>query len=97
MYLACVIDICSRRVPGWSTATHMRTEPVVDALEMAVATRGGHVDGVIFHADRARSTHRPRSRRFATVSGSAGAWAGSARATSVSLFAPGPRENAVIA
>jgi transposase InsO family protein len=52
LYLACVLDICSRRVLGWSMATHMRTELVIDALTMAVATRGGHVDGVIFHADR---------------------------------------------
>ncbi len=33
-------------------ATHMRTELVIDALKMAVATRGGSVAGVIFHADR---------------------------------------------
>ncbi|GAA1125726.1 IS3 family transposase [Kitasatospora arboriphila] len=52
LHLACVIDICSRRVLGRSMATHMRTELVVDALTMAVATRGGRVDGVIFHADR---------------------------------------------
>ncbi|MFB8000619.1 IS3 family transposase [Streptomyces sp. NPDC056002] len=52
MYLACVLDICSRRVLGWSMASHMRTELVIDALNMAVATRGGSVTGVIFHADR---------------------------------------------
>ncbi len=52
LYLACVLDICSRRVIGWSMAPHMRAELVIDALQMAVATRGGHVDGVIFHADR---------------------------------------------
>ena len=52
LYLACVLDICSRRVLDWSMATHMRTELVIDALAMALATRGGHVDGVIFHADR---------------------------------------------
>lgn len=52
LYLACVIDICSRRVLGWSMASHMRTELVIDALKMAVAARGGSVDGVIFHADR---------------------------------------------
>lgn len=52
LYLACVLDICSCRVLGWSMATHMRTELVVDALKMAVAARGGRVDGVIFHADR---------------------------------------------
>ncbi|WP_138899333.1 integrase core domain-containing protein, partial [Streptomyces chryseus] len=39
-------------VLGWSMAPHMRAELVIDALKMAVATRGGTVDGVIFHADR---------------------------------------------
>jgi transposase InsO family protein len=52
LYLACVLDICSRRVLGWSMAPHMRAELVIDALKMAVATRGGTVSGVIFHADR---------------------------------------------
>ena len=52
LYLACVLDICSRRVLGWSMASHMRAELVIDALKMAAATRGGHVEGVIFHADR---------------------------------------------
>ena len=52
MYLATVIDICSRRVVGWSIADHMRTSLVTDAIEMAVAARGGQVRGVIFHTDR---------------------------------------------
>lgn len=52
LYLACVLDICSRRVLGWSMAPHMRSELVIDALKTAVATRGGSVNGVIFHADR---------------------------------------------
>ncbi len=52
LYLACVIDIRSRRVVGWSMATHMRAELVIHALEAAVAARGGNVTGVIFHADR---------------------------------------------
>ncbi|MEW2574602.1 IS3 family transposase [Streptomyces sp. NPDC047070] len=52
MFLATVIDICSRRVIGWSIADHMRTQLVTDALEMAVAARGGRVDGVVFHTDR---------------------------------------------
>jgi transposase InsO family protein len=33
MFLATVIDICSRRVIGWSIADHMRTQLVTDALE----------------------------------------------------------------
>ena len=52
LYLATVIDVCSRRVIGFSLAGHMRGSLVCDALNMAVATRGGAVDGVIFHSDR---------------------------------------------
>ncbi|MBB4779051.1 transposase InsO family protein [Streptomyces rapamycinicus] len=52
LYLATVIDICSRRVIGWSIADHMRASLVTDAIEMAVAVRGGRVDGVVFHTDR---------------------------------------------
>ena len=52
LFLATVIDLYSRRVIGWSVAAHMRAELVADALKMAVATRGGTVDGVVFHSDR---------------------------------------------
>ncbi len=52
MYLATIIDIHSRRVVGWSMADHMRADLVVDALQAAVATRGGSVQGVVFHSDR---------------------------------------------
>jgi len=52
LYLATVIDLFSRRVIGWAAADHMRTELVADALTMAVATRGGHAGGVVFHSDR---------------------------------------------
>ncbi|MFD0228131.1 IS3 family transposase [Streptomyces hirsutus] len=52
LYLATVIDICSRRVIGWSIADHMRTSLVTDAIEMAMAARGGQVHGVVFHTDR---------------------------------------------
>ncbi|MGW5779899.1 IS3 family transposase [Streptomyces sp. NPDC003863] len=52
LYLATVIDICSRRVVGWSIADHMRTSLVTDAIDMAVAARGGQVHGVVFHIDR---------------------------------------------
>ncbi|MFD7624408.1 MULTISPECIES: IS3 family transposase [unclassified Streptomyces] len=52
LYLACVVDIRSRRVLGWSMAPHMRAELVIDALQAAVTARDGNVTGVIFHADR---------------------------------------------
>ena len=52
LYLASVLDLGSRRWLGYSMADHMRTELVVDALDMAVGARGGRVTDVIFHSDR---------------------------------------------
>ena len=50
LYLAVVIDLCSRRVIGWSLAAHMRSDLVLDALLQALQTRAA--SGVIFHSDR---------------------------------------------
>jgi transposase InsO family protein len=51
LYLATVIDIASRRVVGWATADHLRTELVTDALTNAAATRNPD-PGLVFHSDR---------------------------------------------
>ncbi|MER5650205.1 IS3 family transposase [Streptosporangium sp. NPDC002524] len=51
LYLATVVDLSSRRLVGWSIADHMRTELVVDALQAAAHTRGGRLDGAVFHTD----------------------------------------------
>lgn len=51
LYLATVLDLGSRRLAGWSIADHMRTDLVTDALQAAAATRGGRLDGAIFHSD----------------------------------------------
>jgi transposase InsO family protein len=50
LYLATVIDCCSRRVAGWAIAEHMRTEIVEDALNAAAALRGS-LAGAVFHTD----------------------------------------------
>ncbi len=50
LYLAAVLDTCTRRVVGWAMATHLRTELVVDALEMALMQR--RPEGVIHHSDQ---------------------------------------------
>jgi putative transposase len=50
-YLATVIDLASRKVVGWALADHMRTEMVIDALEMAFTGRRPP-PGAIFHSDR---------------------------------------------
>jgi putative transposase len=51
VYLAFILDVCSRRVVGWSMATHLRTEIVVDALQMAIARRKP-APGLVHHSDR---------------------------------------------
>ncbi|BBC98641.1 hypothetical protein SRO_7465 [Streptomyces rochei] len=51
LYLATVIDVASRRVVGWATADHLRTELVADALRTACHTHRPH-SPVIFHSDR---------------------------------------------
>jgi putative transposase len=51
VYLAVVIDACSRRVVGWSIADHLRSELVVDALEMALWRRRPAPGSVVHHSD----------------------------------------------
>jgi len=50
LYLAVVLDAWSRKIVGWSMANHLRTELVLDALEMAVGQRRPH--DVIHHSDQ---------------------------------------------
>lgn len=63
LYLATVIDIASRRVVGWATADHMRTDLVADALTAAYCWRRP-ADPVIFHSDRGSQY---TSQQFATL------------------------------
>ncbi len=51
LYLAGVIDLCSRMIVGWSMADHMRAELVGDALKMAIARRNPS-GPLIHHSDR---------------------------------------------
>jgi putative transposase len=50
LYLAVVLDAWSRRIVGWSMATHLRTELVLEALDMALEQR--RPTGVIHHSDQ---------------------------------------------
>jgi transposase InsO family protein len=68
LYLATVIDLFSRRLAGWSIAEHMRTDLVTDALRAAAATRGGDLQGAIFHSDNGAQG----SRQFAELCDSLG-------------------------
>jgi len=51
LYLAIVLDLCSRAVVGWSMADHMRAELVSQALAMAICQRQPEA-GLIMHTDR---------------------------------------------
>jgi putative transposase len=50
LYLAVVLDAFSRRIVGWSMATHRRTELVLDALDMAITQRNP-TPGLVHHSD----------------------------------------------
>ena len=50
--VAFVIDVFSRLIVGWRAAASMRTELVLDALEMAIWRRAGILDGLVCHSLR---------------------------------------------
>lgn len=50
VYCAAVIDVFSRRCVGWSIADHLRTELVIDAVDMARIRR--RPEGTVLHSDR---------------------------------------------
>jgi len=51
-YVCFIVDAFSRRIVGWRVAAHMRTDMVLDALEMARRSRGGRrLIGLVAHAD----------------------------------------------
>jgi putative transposase len=60
VYLAFVLDCYSRMIVGWQLATHMRTDLVLDALEMANGLRRPTA-GLIKHTDRGSQTGLNRS------------------------------------
>jgi transposase InsO family protein len=55
LYVAVVLDCFSRRIVGWSMAEHLRTELVLDALDMAIAQRQPGA-GLIHHSDHGCQT-----------------------------------------
>jgi putative transposase len=51
-YVCFIVDAFSRRIVGWRVAANMKTEMVLDALEMARASRGGRrLAGLVTHSD----------------------------------------------
>lgn len=52
LFLSVVLDVFSRRIVGWAMATHLKTELVLDALNMAIWRR--RPSSVIHHSDQGR-------------------------------------------
>jgi putative transposase len=53
VYVAFVVDVCSRFVVGWQASRSLRTDLALDALEMALwARRAVPLTGLIHHSDR---------------------------------------------
>jgi putative transposase len=51
-YVCFIVDAFSRRIVGWRAASNMRTDMVLDALEMARRSRGGRrLVGLVAHSD----------------------------------------------
>jgi transposase InsO family protein len=51
LYLAAILDLCSRRVVGWATGPNNDRTLALDALERAVAARRP-MAGILHHSDR---------------------------------------------
>ena len=53
VYVAFVVDACSRFVVGWQASRSLRTDLALDALEMALwARRALSLNGLVHHSDR---------------------------------------------
>jgi putative transposase len=51
LYLAVVLDLCTRKIVGWAMRDHMRVEFTIAALTMAIQ-RQKPASGLIHHSDR---------------------------------------------
>jgi putative transposase len=52
VYVAFIIDAFSRFIVGWQAARSLRTDLALDALEMAIWSRRGELEGLVHHSDR---------------------------------------------
>ena len=63
-YVCFIVDAYSRMIVGWRVAGHLRTDMVLEALEMARWSRGTWLEGLVAHSElsRVRARLRPLSR-----------------------------------
>jgi putative transposase len=51
-YAALVIDVFSRRIVGWRVSNNLRADLALDALDIAIWSRGQDLEGLVHHSDR---------------------------------------------
>ena len=51
-YLSVTMDLFSRKIVGWAVDTHMKSDLLIHALEMARVNRGKAIEGCLVHSDR---------------------------------------------
>jgi len=51
VYVSFITDVFSRRIVGWRVAANMRTQMVLESLEMARWARGALLEGLVCHSD----------------------------------------------
>jgi putative transposase len=51
VYVCFIVDVFSRTIVGWRAASNMRTDMVLDALEMGRWSRGTRLEGLVCHSD----------------------------------------------
>jgi len=66
-YVCFIVDAFSRMIVGWRVAAHMRTEMVLDALEMARWSRGTQLEGLRCHSDAGQFTSVRYGERLAEL------------------------------
>ena len=73
-YVCFIVDAFSRLIVGWRVAAHMRTEMVLDAVEMARRGRGARIEGLTVHSDAGSqgASVSCQAAWWATVSGQLG-------------------------
>lgn len=70
VYAAFILDLFSRMIVGWQVSDTLRAELALDALEMAIWSRRGQMDGhLVHHSDRgAQYTAIRYAERLAEIS-----------------------------
>ena len=81
LYVAIVLDAFSRAVVGWSMAGHLRTELILDALDIAIEHRRP-TEGLIHHSDRGTQLGFKESSQHCLVAASVGVHRGPPLASS---------------